>query len=147
MKLSTRTRYGTRALLEMALRKDEGPIFLREIARQQHLSLPYLEQLISPLVAAGIVRSVKGPKGGVSLAKEPGEINLGDVMHLLEGTTAPVECVANPGVCERSSSCVTRDVWSELNDVVDAFLRSKTLRDLVDDQKKKNQSQSQMYFI
>ena len=147
MKLSTRTRYGTRALLELALHKDEGPIFLREIARQQQLSLSYLEQLISPLVAAGIVRSVKGPKGGVSLAKEPEEINLGDVMHLLEGTTAPVECVADPAVCSRSSSCVTRDVWSELNDVVDAFLRSKTLRDLVDDQKKKNQSQSQMNFI
>jgi Rrf2 family cysteine metabolism transcriptional repressor len=147
MKLSTRTRYGTRALLELALHKDEGPIFLREIARQQQLSLSYLEQLISPLVAAGIVRSVKGPKGGVSLAKEPEEINLGDVMHLLEGNTAPVECVADPGVCARSSSCVTRDVWSELNDVVDAFLRSKSLQDLVEDQKKKNQSQSQMYFI
>lgn len=147
MKLSTRTRYGTRALLEMALRKDEGPIFLREIAKEQQLSLPYLEQLISPLVAAGIVRSVKGPKGGVSLAKEPEDINLGDVMHLLEGTTAPVECVVNPGVCERSSSCVTRDVWSELNDVVDAFLRSKTLQDLVEDQKKKNESETDMYFI
>jgi Rrf2 family cysteine metabolism transcriptional repressor len=147
MKLSTRTRYGTRALLEMALRKDEGPIFLREIAKEQQLSLPYLEQLISPLVAAGIVRSVKGPKGGVSLAKEPETINLEEVMHLLEGTTAPVECVANPGVCERSSSCVTRDVWSELNDVVDAFLRSKTLQDLVEDQKKKNESETDMYFI
>ncbi len=147
MKLSTRTRYGTRALLEMALRKDEGPIFLREIAKQQQISLPYLEQLISPLVAAGIVRSVKGPKGGVSLAREPEEINLGDVMHLLEGTTAPVECVADPGVCERSGSCVTRDVWSELNDVVDDFLRSKTLQDLVEDQKRKDQLESQMYFI
>jgi Rrf2 family cysteine metabolism transcriptional repressor len=147
MKLSTRTRYGTRALLELALHKDEGPIFLREVARRQKLSLPYLEQLISPLVGAGIVRSAKGPKGGVSLAKEPEDINLGDVMHLLEGTTAPAECVADPGICERSSSCVTRDVWSELNDVVDAFLRSKTLQDLVTDQKKKNQSQSDMYFI
>jgi Rrf2 family cysteine metabolism transcriptional repressor len=147
MKLSTRTRYGTRALLELALRKDEGPIFLREIAKQQQLSLPYLEQLISPLVAAGIVRSVKGPRGGVSLAKEPEDVNLGDVTRLLEGTTAPVECVADPGVCERSGSCVTRDVWSELNDVVDAFLRSKTLQDLVADQKKKNQSQTDMYFI
>lgn len=147
MKLSTRTRYGTRALLELALRKDEGPIFLREIAKQQQLSLPYLEQLISPLVAAGIVRSVKGPRGGVSLAKEPEDVNLGDVTRLLEGTTAPVECVADPSVCERSGSCVTRDVWSELNDVVDAFLRSKTLQDLVADQKKKNQSQTDMYFI
>ena len=147
MKLSTRTRYGTRALLEMALRKDEGPIFLREIAKKQQLSLPYLEQLVSPLVAAGIVRSVKGPKGGVSLAREPEEINLGEVMHLLEGTTAPVECVADPAVCSRSSSCVTRDVWSELNDVVDGFLRSKSLQDLVDDQKTKNLSQTEMYFI
>ena len=147
MKLSTRTRYGTRALLELAIRKDEGPVFLREIARQQHLSLAYLEQLISPLVAAGILHSVKGPRGGVSLAREPEDVNLSEVMHLLEGTTAPVECVNNPGVCERSSSCVTRDVWSDLNDVVDGFLRSKTLQDLVEDQKKKTLSESEMYFI
>ena len=147
MKLSTRTRYGTRALLELALRKDEGPVFLKEIARQQAISLAYLEQLVSPMVGAGLLRSTKGPRGGVSLAKSPEDINLSEVTRLLEGTTAPVECVNNPEACERSASCVTRDVWSQLNDVMDEFLQSKTLQDLVNEQKKKDQSESSMYFI
>ena len=147
MKLSTRTRYGTRALLELALRKDEGPAFLKEIARQQAISLAYLEQLVSPMVGAGLLRSTKGPRGGVSLAKNPEDINLSEVTRLLEGTTAPVECVNNPEACERSASCVTRDVWSQLNDVMDEFLQSKTLQDLVNEQKKKDQSESSMYFI
>ncbi|MCJ7605497.1 MAG: Rrf2 family transcriptional regulator [Dehalococcoidales bacterium] len=147
MKLSTRTRYGTRALLELALRKDEGPVFLKEIAKQQAISLAYLEQLVSPLVGAGILRSTKGPRGGVSLAKKPEHIHLGEVTRLLEGTTAPVECISNPEVCDRAASCVTRDVWSQLNDVIDEFLQSKTLQDLVEDQIKKDQSESSMYFI
>lgn len=147
MKLSTRTRYGTRALLELALRKEEGPVFLKEIAKQQEISLAYLEQLVSPLVGAGILRSTKGPRGGVSLAKSPEDIHLGEVTWLLEGTTATVECVSNPETCDRSASCVTRDIWSQLNTVMDEFLQSKTLQDLVDDQKKKDQSDSSMYFI
>src|SRR4030042_5587419 len=102
MKLSTRTRYGTRALLELALHKGEGPVFLKDIARQQQISLSYLEHLIAPLIASGIIRSTKGPKGGVSLVRNPGEIKLSAVTQLLEGPMAPVECIDNPEVCRRS---------------------------------------------
>ena len=138
MKLSTRTRYGTRALLELALRGDNGPVLLRDIARRQRISLPYLEQLMAPLVAGGIIRSTKGPGGGISLARKPEQIHLDEVMRLLEGVQGPVECVINPGVCERSGSCPAHDVWCELREVMERFLRSRTLRDLADKEKRAN---------
>jgi Rrf2 family protein len=146
MKLSTRTRYGTRALLELALHKGEEPVFLKDIARRQQIPLPYLEHLITPLIAGGIMRSTKGPKGGVSLAKTPQEIKLSEVVQLLEGSAAPVECVNDPGICNRSEFCVTRDVWSELKGVIDEVLESTTLQDLVERHRKKEQP-GVMYHI
>ena len=147
MKLSTRTRYGTRALLELALREGDAPIFLKDIAREQQISLPYLEHLIAPLIAGGIIRSTKGPKGGISLAKKPQAIKLVEITHLLEGSMAPVECVDNPGACKRSEFCATRDVWSQLKDVMNGILESTTLQDLVERQKSKSQKELSMYYI
>jgi Rrf2 family cysteine metabolism transcriptional repressor len=147
MKLSTRARYGTRALLELALRKGEGLVLLREIAKKQQISLPYLEHLVSPLIAGGIIRSIKGPRGGVYLAKTPEEIKLSEVMQLLEGSVAPVDCVTDPGACDRSEFCVTRDIWSDLKNVMDRVLDSTTLQDLVERHKKKGQPQPAMYYI
>ena len=148
MKLSTRARYGTRALLELALNRREEPVLLRNIARVQQISLPYLEHLIAPLIAGGIVRSTKGPRGGVSLAKTPEEIKLSEVIQLLEGSIAPVECINNPGICNRSEFCVTRDIWSELKVAMDGVLESTTLQDLVErHNKKKEQLEPAMYNI
>ena len=147
MKLSTRGRYGIRALLELALRQRESPVLLKNIARSQQISLPYLEHLITPLIAGGIMRSTKGPKGGVSLAKTPEEIKLSEVVQLLEGSVAPVECVNDPGICNRSKFCVTRDVWSELKGVIDEVLESTTLQDLVERHRKKEQPEPVMYHI
>jgi Rrf2 family protein len=147
MKLSTRTRYGTRALLELALRRGEGPVFLKDIAKKQQISLPYLEHLVTPLIAGGIIRSTKGPKGGVTLAKKPADIKMIDITRLLEGSLSPVECVDNPDVCERSKQCVTRDLWGEVKEAVDSVLAGTTLQDLVDRQKKKGLPESSMYYI
>ncbi len=147
MKLSTRTRYGTRALLELALHKGKDPMSLKDIARQQQISLPYLEQLIAPLIAGGIIRSTKGPKGGITLARKPGDIKLSEITHLLEGSVAPVECIDNPEVCKRSEFCATRDIWSELKDVMDDFLQATTLQDLVARQQSKGQKEPSMYYI
>lgn len=147
MKLSTRTRYGTRALLELALRNGEGPMFLKDIARQQQISLAYLEQLIAPLIAGGLIRSTKGPKGGVSLARSPEEIKLSEVTRLLEGSVAPVECINHPEVCSRSEFCVTRDVWSQLKEVMEGVLESTTLKDLVEKHRKKDRPEPAMYYI
>ncbi|OGN99086.1 MAG: hypothetical protein A2Y58_03520 [Chloroflexi bacterium RBG_13_51_52] len=147
MKLSTRTRYGTRALLELALHKGEGPVFLKDIARQQQLSLSYLEHLVTPLISGGIIRSIKGPKGGVVLAKKPGDIKMIDIALLLEGSLAPVECIDNPDICERSAQCVTRDIWGEVKEAMDGVLEKTTLQDLVERQKKKGLPESSMYYI
>ena len=147
MKLSTRARYGTRALLDLALHSEKEPVLLKDIARRQQISLLYLEHLISPLIAGGIVRSTRGPRGGVSLARPPEEIVLGEVIRLLEGSMAPVECVNNPEICARSELCVTRDIWYELKKAMNDILESTTLQDLVERKERKEQPEEVMYYI
>ena len=147
MKLSTKGRYATRALLDLALQQVEGPTTLKDIAHRQQISLRYLEHLITPLIAAGIVRSIRGPKGGVFLARAPGEIRLSDVIQLLEGSVTPVECVDNPEICSRSASCVSRDIWGELKKAVTGVLESITLQELVERQRKKQPPEQAMYYL
>ena len=147
MKLSTRTRYGTRALLDLALHQGEGQVLLKNIAQRQQVSLRYLEHLITPLIAAGMVRSARGPRGGVWLAKPPREIKLSDVIQLLEGSTASVDCVDNPETCPRSDLCATRDIWGELKKVMNGVLEATTLQDLVERQKRKERPEEAMYHI
>jgi Rrf2 family transcriptional regulator, cysteine metabolism repressor len=147
MKLSTRTRYGTRALVELAMHPGDEPVFLKDIARQQQISLPYLEHLIAPLIAGGVIRSTKGPKGGISLARKPSDIRLIEITQLLEGSMAPVECIDNPGACKRAESCAARDVWSQLKEVMDDVLGSMTLQDLAEKQKSKGRKELSMYYI
>jgi Rrf2 family protein len=133
--------------LELALHQGDGPVLLRNIAQKQQISLQYLERLISPLITGGVVRSTRGAKGGVSLARAPEEIRLSEVVRLLEGSVAPVECVDNPEACNRSELCVTRDIWGELKQAIDDVLDSTTLKDLVERQKRKKQPEAEMYYI
>lgn len=147
MKLSTRARYGTRALLELAMQKNDGLVPLKEIAERQQISLAYLEHLITPLVTAGIIRSTRGPKGGVSLARSPADIRLNEVVQLLEGSIAPAECIDNPEMCDRSGWCATRDVWADLEKAMNDVLGSTTLADLVNRQKRKLEPAETMYYI
>jgi len=137
MKLSTRGRYGTRVLLDLALRDGKGPVPLKDIAQRQQISLLYLEHLIAPLIAGGIIRSMRGARGGIWLSKLQQEIKLSEVVRLLEGSLAPVDCVNDPKVCPRSDSCVTRDIWNEVKKAMEGVLESKTLQDLVDMQKRR----------
>ena len=147
MKLSTRGQYGTRALLDLALHGGKGPVLLRDIAQRQQISLRYLEHLVTPLIAGGILRSTRGPRGGVSLAKAPGEIRLSEVIHRLEGSIAPVECINDPGICTRSKVCAARDIWSDLKNAMNEVLESTTLQDLAERQKRKEQCKETMYYI
>lgn len=147
MKLSTRSRYGTRALLDIALNGKEKPVLLRDIARRQEISTAYLEHLITPLISAGIVRSTRGARGGVWLAKPPHEIKLSEVVLILEGSLAPVECVDDPKYCRRSASCVTREVWSEIKEAMKHVLESTTIQDLAERQKAKEPAVDGMYYI
>lgn len=147
MKLSTRARYGTRLLVDLALHYGEQPVLLKDIARRQEISLPYLQHLITPLVTGGIVFTTRGSKGGVSLSRLPGEVKLSEVIRLLEGSIAPVDCVNNPDICERSKLCVTRDIWCEMKQAVHELLESNTLQDLVERQKNKEPGEQMAYFI
>jgi len=147
MKISTRGRYGVRALLDLAMRWGQGPVQLKNIARNQEVSLQYLEHLMRPLIAAGLVRSMRGAHGGVWLAKPPEETKVSEVIEALVGSIAPVECVDDPAVCNRSDRCATRDVWCELKRVMDEVLESMTLHDLVLRQKAKEQQLEAMYYI
>ena len=134
-------------LLDLALHRREEPVLLRDIALRQDISLHYLEHLVGPLVAGGIVRTTRGPKGGISLIKPPEQIKLSEVIQLLEGSMAPSECVNDAAVCNRSGSCVTRDVWDEVKRKTDGILESVTIQNLVDRHKKKMQSKKPMYYI
>lgn len=137
MKLSTRSRYGIKALLDLASHWGEGAILLKDIARRQQIPLPYLEHLISPLIAAGMVKSTRGTRGGVSLLKSPQGIKLSEAVQLLEGSIALTECINNPKACPRSDLCVTRDIWDEMKKAMNSVLESITLQELVERQKTK----------
>jgi Rrf2 family protein len=131
MKLSTRSRYGTRLMLEMAQHYNEGPLQLGEIAKRQGVSVKYLEQIIIPLKKANYIESVRGSKGGHLLTKPPEEITVGEIVALLEEGTSLVECVEDTTVCERSDTCPTRLLWKEACDAMFDRLKAVTLADLV----------------
>ncbi len=147
MKLSTKIRYGTRAILELASRFGEGPIELKEIARSQDISIKYLEQVIIPLRTAGMVKSARGSKGGYSLAKPPSEICLFDVVETLEGPLYLVDCIKDSKLCRRSSSCVTRDIWGDVSEALHRVLKSITLEEMVRRKIEKENGDSPAYQI
>jgi len=137
MKLSTRARYGTRILLELALHWGKGPVLLKDISQRQQIPLPYLQQLIRPLVKEGIIKTTRGARGGISLLKLPKEVRLSEIVQILEGSTTPVPCVDNPELYPRSDICVTHDIWAEVKKAMDRVLESTTFEDLVEQQKQK----------
>ena len=118
-------------MLELASHYGEGPIELREIARVQDISIKYLEQVIIPLRTAGLVKSVRGSKGGYSLGRPPGEICLSDVVETLEGPINLVDCISDPKTCKRSSFCVTRDIWGDVSMAFHRVLSSITLEEML----------------
>ena len=147
MNLSTRVLYGTRALLDLTLQESKEPVQLKEIAVRQNIPLHYLEHLIAPLIAAGIIKSTRGARGGIQLIKHPREVRLSEVITLLEGSISPAECITNPERCPRSELCATRDVWSRMKTAMDGVLESTTLQDLAEQQKDKEQAERLMYYV
>jgi Rrf2 family protein len=120
---------------------------LKEIARKEDISLKYLEQVINPLRAAGLVKSIRGSKGGYSLAKAPSQICLYDVVETLEGALNLVECLHDSKACQKTSSCVTRDIWKEVSDAISQIFYSVTLEDMVNRRKEKEGRDSATYQI
>jgi len=138
MKLSTRSRYGTRMMLEIAKHYKQGPIQLGNIAKHQGISVKYLEQIIIPLKHAKYVKSVRGAKGGHLLAKAPENITIGEIVALLEGGSTVVACSDDPGSCHHADGCVVRTLWREAAVAMYKKLNSVTLSELVRRDRKVN---------
>lgn len=134
MKLSTRGRYGLRAMVDLVINSKENNISLKSISQRQGISMNYLEQIISLLKKAGYVRSTRGAKGGYSLAKSPKDISVGDVLRALEGDLNPVDCaLVNEGKkCDEADYCITKVVWKKISDSINDVVNNMSLQDLVD---------------
>mgnify|MGYP000863675722 CR=1 FL=1 len=133
MLISTRGEYGLRAMMMLAAEYSGGPLPLRVIAEKEHLSAQYLEHLFRDLRNNGLVESFRGAKGGYKLAKSPEEITVGNVLWALEGTLAPMECVAGEKEvqCRHTDGCPTKFVWEKLKAAMDEVLDTTTLADIL----------------
>ena len=133
MKLSTRSRYGTRMMLDLAQRYDQGPVQIGDVSKRENISVKYLEQLIIPLKKANFIKSVRGPKGGHMLAKPPEEITIGEIVRILEGGINLSSCIENPELCDRTTRCLTRHIWEEATRAMCDKLNSVTLSKMIND--------------
>lgn len=149
MKLSTKGRYGVKAMLDLALHSSEGQISLKSIAERQEISENYLEQLFATLRKASLVKSIRGSQGGYILSEDPEKITVGAILRALEGSLAPVDCVTedDPGKCCRSEACVTRMIWEKIRDGVNSVVDSISLQDLMEEHNKLNEKSDFIYYI
>jgi Rrf2 family protein len=140
IKLSTKGRYGTRLMINLAghYAAGEEAVILKNISEEEDISIRYLEQIIIPLKIAKLVKSIRGAGGGYTLARQPSKIKLCDILEVLEGSCCLVECVEDPDFCRRTAACAAHDVWVEASRVLKNYFDKLTLQDLlaVSDKKK-----------
>ena len=132
MMITTRGRYALRVMIDLAENSDGSYLAMKEVAKRQGISLKYLERILPLLVDGGLVEGLRGKGGGYRLTREPEDYPVGEILRLTEGDLAPVPCLekgARP--CERAAGCKTLPLWKDLNDLVNGFLDSKTLADLM----------------
>ena len=135
MKLSTKGKYGLKAMFELALSSNGEPVSLKYIARKQGISDQYLEQIFSILKKAGLVKSVRGAQGGYYISKKPSEITVADILRVLEGDMAFTECLLDKDLCENFDSCATKYVWARIKESIEEVTNSISLQDMIDDYK------------
>jgi Rrf2 family protein len=131
MKISTKVRYGTRAMIDIGEHFGKGPVSLRKLAERQCISMKYMEQIIPLLKASGLIRSTRGALGGYVLAKEPHEISLRGVVQALEGSWCLVDCLDDDTLCNRTKECVTYEIWHDIQTAIYEILDSTTLADMI----------------
>ena len=132
MLISTKGRYALRILVDMAEHQREGYITLQEIAQRQDISEKYLESIVRALVKGGVVTGQRGKGGGYRLRRPPEQINVGEILRCMEGSLAPVACLAEGSApCSRAAGCRTLDFWRGLNDVIDRYTGSYTIADML----------------
>ena len=130
--LSTKFRYGLRALIELAVQSKGNPVSLGVLASKQDISQKYLESIFKAFHKTGIVRSVRGPKGGYMLAESPKDLIILSIFKALEGSLDIIECLHDKSVCTRTAGCSTRELWKGLEESIETFLSSRTLQDLME---------------
>lgn len=140
IRLSTKGRYGTRLMLNLARHYLEGKdaIILKDISKEEDISIRYLEQIIIPLRINKLVKSIRGAGGGYTLTRPPAEIKMREILEVLEGTCCLVDCVEDETYCDRFPTCASRDLWREASYLLKNYFESMTLMDLVDMHNKKN---------
>lgn len=136
MKISTKGRYALRMLVDLAEHQNCGFVALKDIADRQNISKKYLEQIIPIFHKSDILKTTRGSQGGYMLSRTPDKYTVGEILRLTEGNLAPVECLdRNPVGCERSGECATLPVWQGLHRVINEYLDSITLQDILDQQR------------
>ena len=131
MKISTKGRYALRIMLDIATESKGGYVSVKAISDRQNITVKYMEQIISPLLKAGYLKSYRGNSGGYKLAMEPERYRVGDIITLMEGSVSPSACVSEGEACPMMRQCLTRDFWVGLDKVVNDYMNSKTLKDLM----------------
>ena len=130
MMISTKGRYALQVMTDLAQHSESGPVSLRDVAERQEISMKYLEAIVAMLNKEGLVESFRGKAGGYILSKKPEEYSMQEILELTEGTLAPVSCV--DGSCPKANGCVTIPLWQSLDAVIGEYLKSVSLKDLID---------------
>ena len=140
IKLSTKGRYGTRLILNLAQHYDDGneAVILKNISDEEEISIRYLEQIIIPLKINKLVKSIRGAGGGYTLARHPSKIKVSEILHALEGSCCLVDCVEDDDYCNRISICATYDIWTEASNLLKNYFGKLSIQDLMEISKKKN---------
>ncbi|MDI6619687.1 MAG: Rrf2 family transcriptional regulator [Clostridiales bacterium] len=145
MKISTKGRYGLKAMLDLATYSLGDQITLKSIAERQNISDKYLEQIFSALRKAGLVKSVKGTQGGYILGKRPSDITVGDILRVLEGTLSVIDAADN--MDDDAETCIRNNVWEKIDESIENTVDSITLEDLVKDYVKMKDDFGYVYYI
>ena len=146
MKLSTKGRYGVKAMVELAINYGQEPLSIKTISQRQNISEYYLEQLFSPLRKAELIKSIRGAQGGYILNREPKDIKISDIMLVLEGPIEIAECIESTG-CDNIDCCATRLLWTKIKNSIDEVMESITLQDIVDDYDKIKQKNTELKLV
>ena len=147
MRVSTKIRYGLRAMLDIAENENKGSVLVRSIAQRQAISKKYLDNLLVSLKNAGLLRSVRGAKGGYSLAKPASKITVADIAIALEGPPNLIDCIVDPSICPRVNICPTNEFWREMSEAIQHFMEMTTLEYLMQRGMDKQTKAASMYYL
>jgi len=137
MRLSTRGEYSSLLMMELAINYGKGPLLLKDIGKAQDISLKYLGQLIIPLKVAGLIKSIRGSRGGYFIARPPDKITIAEILESSEGSLYIVDCIESPEICYKSKDCIAREIWQEASEAFLKVVKSITLKDMVNRDLKK----------